>query len=158
MTPMAVQKLGPKTATMVRPVTIDVAGFVHRCRIVSLNLRTRSPQRLHEHPARRLAHIIRAGFERQPPNGDRPLAQVIAEVLHDLLGQHLLLTIVDARNGPDQFRIVIDEARRMRQRRDVLRKTGPPVTASRVDKLVADARIGPDTDPDLSSLGTGAGP
>ena len=50
---------------------------------------------LEERQGRRFADVVGAGFEGEPPHGDRPPLQLTAEVRADLFEEHVLLRVID---------------------------------------------------------------
>ncbi len=76
--------------------------FLGRRRIEGPHLCARVPQRLEQHAARRLAHVVRAGLESQAPDREGLAREIAAVVLRDLLEQHLLLRLVDGLDRIEQ--------------------------------------------------------
>ena len=92
----AVERLGrARRQREVRPRAVDALRLGHRHGVVGAHLRARRPQRLDQHPRRRLAHVVGVRLECEAPDGDRAPGELAAEELRDLLEQHVLLALVD---------------------------------------------------------------
>src|SRR6188474_3411983 len=121
----------------------------HRDGIVGAHSRAGRPQRVHQRAARRLAHVVGIGLEREPPERKCSTGKLAMKVAVDLLEQHALLTLVHGLDRGEQTRVEAVLACAVYQRLDVLRKAGTAVACPRVDEAVADARIRTDAEPDL---------
>ena len=74
-------------------------------RIVGPHLRAAREQPLDDRDRRRLAHVVGARLERQPPDRDRPPRRV-REVGLDLVDQPLFLRVVDLFDGAQDLEVV----------------------------------------------------
>src|SRR3569833_928970 len=79
----------------VTALAVEAMRLLHRGRVVGLHMGTRRPQGLHEHTARRLAHVVGVGFEREAPHGEGAACELTAEMAGDLLKQQVFLPLVD---------------------------------------------------------------
>ena len=117
---------------------------VLRLRIVGAHLGAGLQQRLHQRDAGRLAHVVSAWLEGQPPQrNDAPL-HVGTELLHQLLEEPPLLHLVAPLHGVQHHRLEVDLACHAGQRLHVLGQAGATVTGPRAQELVPNARIGAD--------------
>src|SRR5690242_3631989 len=74
-------------------VAKNFSRLFHRLRIEGLDARTVAQQRLDDVDRRRIAHVIGAWLEREPPDSERQLAQ-FAEVFFDFCEQRPFLVLV----------------------------------------------------------------
>ncbi len=114
-----------------------------RRRIVGLHRRAAREQPLDDRNRRRLAHVVGARLERQPPHRDRPARQ-IAEVLLDLVDQPLLLQVVDVFDRAQNLEVVALVGGRLQQRLRVLGKAAAAVADAGKQERRADAPVGAD--------------
>src|SRR5688572_11614868 len=135
---------------------VDAPGLGHRDWIVGTHGRAGRPQGVHQRAARRLAHVVGIGLEREPPERKRSAGELALKVAVDLVEQHALLTHIHGLDRGEQACVEAALARAVHQRLDVFRKAGTAVACSRVYEAVADARIRTDAEPDLLDVGADA--
>ena len=125
-------------------VAEDSRGLVHRHRVVRCHGGAAFPQSLDQHAAGRVAHVVGVGLEGEAPQGDVPAAKVVAESGGDLVEQHFLLTLVSRFHGIQDFQLAAVFRGGALHGLHVLGETGTAITATGVEKMVADARVGAD--------------
>src|SRR5580765_9008310 len=81
-----------------------------------------------------LAHVIRVGFECQPPQREVAALEIPREVALHLLEQHLLLLVVHRFHGVQDLRLVPRFVRRADECLHVLGETGTTVAGARIDE------------------------
>src|SRR6185369_10429509 len=94
--------------------------------------------------ARRLAHVVRVGLERETPDGEAAPGEIRAETLHHLRAEDLLLPLVRIARRADDLEVDAVLLAGMQQRAHILREAGAAEPRPRIEEAVADARIRPD--------------
>src|SRR6185503_13143874 len=91
--------------------------------------------------ARRLAHVVGVGLEREAPERDAPPGERRAEARANLVAEHALLRVVGPLDCREHAEWPADFGRRALQRADVLREARAAEPGARVQEVIADARI-----------------
>ena len=114
--------------------------LVDRGRVVRPHRRPALQQRPADLDARRLAHVVGVGLERQAEHADHlpaEAAQALLQLLHD---QHPLVP-VDVHDGVQQLRVVLVLLGDRGQRLHVLGEAGAAVPDARVEEVRSDAAV-----------------
>ena len=118
---------------------------LHSHRIVGGYGSSRRENPVDQHERRGFPHIVRFGFESQPPQGDLPPRQIAAETLGQLVEKHPFLPLVDPLDRREDLHRIAVLLGRSDQRLDVFREAGAAVAAARVKKLASDACVAADS-------------
>lgn len=95
------------------------------------------------------ADVVGARFESETPDGDRFALQVLAEVLVDLLDQHLFLGVIHVIDGVEDTRLEADFAGHAREGADVFGEAATAVADAGEEELEADANVMADAATDV---------
>ena len=98
------------------------AGVPHRDRVVADHVGALGPQARRQHQARRLAHVVGVGLERQPEQRDAAAAQR-SQVPLELADDAPLLELVHLDHRRQELEVVAGVAGQLLQRLHVLRET-----------------------------------
>ena len=97
--------------------------------------------------ARRLAHIVRVGFEGQSPDGKGLAGQAVVVVGQHLVDEHAFLPLVDRLDPLHDARLETDVVGGTHQGLHVFWKARTPIAGTGIDEVIANAGIGTDTAP-----------
>ena len=125
-------------------VRIEVLGFLHGFGVERAHAGAGGPQFFQQDPARRIAHVVGVGFEGQTPQGESPAAQVAFVERVDTLEQLVLLPLIDRFDRLQQIAGAVRLFGTVDQGAHVLGKARTAITTTRVDEVIADARVGAD--------------
>src|SRR5207245_6082122 len=122
----------------------DLARLSPRRRIVGAHAGAGRDQVVDQREARRLAHVVGVGLEREPPDGDALAAQLVVEAVADLEAEHVLLRFVHFLDRAEEAQRLARLLGAALQGFHVLWKARAAEADAGIQELVADARIGAD--------------
>ncbi len=134
-------------------VAVDALGLLHRLGVVGLDGGAGVPERLHQHAAGRLAHVVGVGLERQAPEREGLSFEVAFEMRADLFEDHRLLRVVAVLDRLHERRLEAGAARGVDQRLHVLGEARAAVAGAGIDEMVADALVRADALADHLDVG-----
>ena len=114
----------------------------HRHRVIGGDRRPSGQQILDDLAAGGLAHVVGIGLERQPPHGKVLARQLVAKAFFHLGGQHMFLRVVGCLYRRQHLQLHSRISRGgLDQRLHILGKARAAVPCTRVQKVVANARV-----------------
>ena len=117
-------------------------GSIHGHRVVDTDIASCLGELVECDNGWRLAHVVSLGFERQSPQGDGLVLEIVAKVLLEFLEQNLLLHDIDVVDGLQHLHRAAIALTDFDQVLDVLREQRSAIATAREDVLGPNAAVG----------------